>query len=72
MRKNLYPQEKISDPQNTHKANLGPQYPQETILDSQTIQKDKWHNGTKPIRPTMAHSPQNVVHPVLIGYFVLF
>lgn len=72
MRKNLYPQEKISDPQNTHKANLSPQYPQKKILDPQTIQKDKWHDGTKPIRPTIAHNPQNFVHPVLIGYFVLF
>ena len=46
-----YPQKKVSDPRNTHEKNYGPT-------------KARWHDGTKPTRPTMAREPQNLARSI--------
>ena len=46
-----YPWEKPLDPRNTHEKNYGPT-------------KARWHDGTKPTRPTMAREPQNLARSI--------
>lgn len=56
------------------RKNSGPmKYPREQILDSLNTfakkiwthkipTKARWHTGTRPSRPTMAHDPRNLAH----------
>ena len=46
-----YPREKTLDPRNTHEK-----YYETT--------KARWHDGTKPTRPTMAREPQNLARSI--------
>ena len=44
-----YPREKTLDSRNTHEKSYGPT-------------KARWHDATKPTRPTVAGDPRNLPH----------
>ena len=58
-----YPQEKIWTQEMPTKKRFRPtKYPREKILDPRNTHEARWHDGTRPTRPTMAWVPQNLAH----------
>ena len=49
------PKRKISDPRNTHEKNF---------WTHEIPTKSRWHDGTKPTRPTIARDPRNLAHSI--------
>ena len=47
------PRDKMWDPRNTHEKKFG---------TYEIPTKARWHNGTRPTRPTMARKPRNLAH----------
>ena len=70
-----YSQEKKSDPPNTHEKNFGTHEKKfqthETPRDNFRPTRARWHDGTKPMRPTIARDPRNLAHSILLWYTFL-
>ena len=66
-RKNLwptkYPSENILDPRNTHEKNF---WTHEIRTNA------RWHDGTRPTRPTIARDPRNLAHSQKLDFKQVF
>ena len=73
-----YPREKLLDPRNTHEEKLEPtKYPRKKFWTHEIPTEARWHDGTKPTRPTIPRDPRNLAHCFLktlqtLYFFIVF